>query len=78
MNTLLVTGLLLPVIPPQGLRRPPGLSVFLIIYGATVSSRKWGGKPEIIDFVLSLSVKGNGSVPREGVKSVSLFGFHES
>lgn len=58
---------LLPVPPPptrmpSAATGPWGLSIFLAIYGATVSSRKWGGELEITDFVLSLSITGRGKL----------------
>lgn len=64
----------LPVIPPLGTissHQALGLSVFLIIYGARISSRKWGGEPEIIHFVLSLSFKWNRNVLGKGNKCAS-------
>lgn len=54
-----------------------GLSVFLTICGATVSSRKWYGEPEITYFVLSLSFKGNRNVLGKGNKCASPSGCHE-
>jgi hypothetical protein len=42
--------------------RPWGLSAFLIIYGATVSLRKWDREPECLYFVLSPFLQGEWSI----------------
>lgn len=48
------------------------LDVFLVIYGAIVSSRIWAGEPEIMYFVLFLSFKGDRNVLGKGIKCVSI------
>ena len=49
--------------------QPPSLGPqgCFVIYGAPVSSRTWGGEPEIIYFVLSLSFKGKRNALGKGI-----------
>lgn len=64
----------LPVTPPlcHGRHQAMDLDVFLVIYGAIVSSRIWAGEPEIMYFVLFLSFKGDRNVLGKGIKCVSI------
>lgn len=74
MRTPLPTGAAMPMLGslsshplvPSAATKPWDLVSFFIIYGARVSSRKWGEEPEIIHFVLSLSFKGNRNVLGKG------------
>lgn len=61
-----------PHLCATGSHQAMDLDVFLVIYGAIVSSRIWAGEPEIMYFVLFLSFKGNRNVLRKGIKCVSI------
>lgn len=61
-----------PLLCATGSHQAMDLDVFLVIYGAIVSSRIWAGEPEIMYFVLFLSFKGDRNVLGKGIKCVSI------